>query len=184
MPQLRFRGQPLAEADTAGSCLCRILSDYSIASLSIAVAWARFGGLARLEPFIDGFRGRGGVVTGILGIDEGVASRPGLRKAVEMLDRVFILHDPSGRTFHPKVYLAEGEDKAVLLVGSSNTTAGGLFFNYEASLEAEFRLPDERHEPALTSIQRYFTALFQDTAICLELTAERIAQLLDDPRYP
>lgn len=184
VPELDFHGQPFEEEDAAGAFLRRALADDSIQSLSVAVAWARFGGLARLQAEVEEFRNRGGTVQAIVGIDEGVATRPGLRKALAMFDTVHILHDPSGRTFHPKVYLAEGPAKALLLVGSSNATAGGLFFNYEASVEAEFRLPDEDGEPALAKARAYFQLLREDEEICVELTDELIDELLDDPRYP
>lgn len=184
VPLLDFHGQPFHEEDAAGAFLRRALADDSITSLSIAVAWARFGGVARLAASFEEFRSRNGTVQAILGIDEGVATRPGLRKAIATFDTVLIFHDSTGRTFHPKVYLAEGPSKALLLVGSSNATAGGLFFNYEASVEAEFRLPDEESEPALAKARAYFELLRADEDICVELTSQLIDELLDDPRYP
>jgi HKD family nuclease len=184
VPTMDFHGQPFREEDAAGELLRRALADDSITSLSVAVAWARFGGLARIEDALEQLRRRGGTARAILGIDEGGATRPGLRKAVDIFDEVFVLHDPSGRTFHPKVYLAEGATKALLFVGSSNATAGGLFFNYEASVEGEFRLPEDNAEPALRKARRYFELLQEDSDICVELTDELIEELADDPRYP
>jgi hypothetical protein len=183
-PTLDFHGQPFRAEAAAGELLRTALTDESITSLSVAVAWARFGGLARLADAVEQLRRRGGTARAILGIDEGGATRPGLRKAVDMFDEVFVLHDPSGRTFHPKVYLAEGPTKAFLFVGSSNATAGGFFFNYEASLEAEFRLPEERAQPALQKAREYFGLLRDDADICIELTNQLIEELADDPRYP
>lgn len=184
VPTLDFHGQPFRDEDAAGVFLRRALGDESITSVSVAVAWARFGGLARIEDAVEEFRRRGGTAEAIVGIDEGGATRPGLRKAVAMFSKVLVLHDPSGRTFHPKLYLAEGPTKALLLVGSSNATAGGLFFNYEASVEAEFRLPDEEGDPALRKTRRYFELLREDAEICLEVTEGVINELIDDPRYP
>ena len=183
-PELHFRAQPFAEEDAAGSVLRRVLDDPAISSFLVAVAWARFGGLARMEASIAAFRRRGGSTLAVIGIDEGGASRPGLLKALGLFDQVFVLHDPTGRTFHPKIYLATGPTKGSLLVGSSNATAGGLFFNYEASLEAEFQLPAEDGHQALLAANRYFELLREDTDICVELTEELIADLVEDPRYP
>lgn len=183
-PDLQFSGQPFAESDTAGAFLSRAAEDDSMTRVTIAVAWARFGGLARIEPWVSALRGRGGTAEILVGIDEGVATRPGLRKAISLFDRVSVVFDPVGRTFHPKVYLVEGSASAVLLVGSSNATAGGLFFNFEASLRASFQLPDEDEHPALVKCREYLDALRSDAAICLELTEDRLDQLLADPRYP
>jgi hypothetical protein len=183
-PDLEFRGQPFALEDTAGAFLARTLGDDSMTRLRMAVAWARFGGVARIDPLVSGLRERGGSAEAIVGIDEGVATKPGLRKLVRVFDRVYVVHDPGGRTFHPKLYLVEGLSRAALLVGSSNATAGGLYFNFEASLEATFQLPDESDSRALASTQAYFDQLMADPAVCIELTEEALERLLDDPRYP
>lgn len=69
-------------------------------------------------------------------------------------------------------------------MGSSNATAGGLYFNFEASLEAIFELPEEQDAPSLVSARAYFDQLTGDPAVCIELTEESLGRLLDDPRYP
>jgi hypothetical protein len=138
---LDFRGQPFDEDGTAGAFLRRALGDPELTAVTAAVAWARFRGLGRLTDALEAFRERGGFLRIIVGIDEGGATRPGLMAALTFFDEAYVFHDPSSRTFHPKIYLADGPRKAILLVGSSNATPGGLFANYEASLEATFELP-------------------------------------------
>ncbi len=182
-PNLRFRGQPFDDEDTAGAFLERTLADRAISSLTIVVAWARFGGLRRFGSDFKAFRRRGGTLRVILGIDEGIATVPGLQMAIELADEAFVFHDRGARTFHPKLYLAEGEMRAVLLVGSSNVTAGGLFSNYEASLEAGFALPDDEAEPALRDARAYVATLLEDDELCLPLDATLLRRLLDSPRY-
>src|SRR4051794_33814876 len=108
-PSVDFRGQPFSVAPAAGSLLKAKLGDPDVESLTIVAAWMRFGGLRRLKPDIESFRERGGTLRLILGIDEGVATRPGLLLALRVADEAFVFHDRSGRTFHPKVYLGEGE---------------------------------------------------------------------------
>jgi hypothetical protein len=182
-PSLRFRGQPFRDEDTAGAYLERVCADPGFTSLTIVVAWARFGGLRRFKPDFRAFRRRGGVIRMILGIDEGIATVPGLTLAAELADEVFVFHDRGARTFHPKVYLGEGPAKAVLLVGSSNMTAGGLYSNYEASLEAEFALPEEEAEPALSEAREFVAKLLGDDELCLPLDAVLLQRLIDSPRY-
>jgi hypothetical protein len=146
------------------------------------VAWARFRGLARLRTELAAFRKRGSSRI-IVGIDEGGASRPGLYASLRWFSAAYVFHDRSGGTFHPKIYLAEGESKALLLVGSSNATPGGLFFNHEASLEAEFELAEDADAEALVGVHNYIEWLLEDTDICLRLDEELIERLVADPRY-
>lgn len=183
-PALEFRGQPFLPDDTAGAFIARSLADESMSQFRMAVAWARFGGIARIEPHVAALRQRGGTAGAVVGIDEGVATKPGLRKLLNVFDSVHVVHDPGGRTFHPKLYLVEGAARARLLVGSSNATAGGLYFNFEASLEAIFQLPDEQDAPSLVGARAYFDRLTGDGQVCIELTEESLGRLLDDPRYP
>jgi hypothetical protein len=132
---------------------------------------------------IEAFKARGGTATIILGIDAGGATRPGLLLASMLFNEAFVFHDPPGGTFHPKLYLASGSGKALLVVGSSNATAGGLFDNYEASLEALFDLPSEQDDPALAGAREYVTELLGESKLCLPLDADRIDQLVQDRRY-
>jgi HKD family nuclease len=182
-PSLRFRGQPFHQGDTVGAFLTEALADTGIERLTMVVAWARLGGLGRVKSELDAFRSRGGRVRLILGIDEGVATRPGLLAAIEMTDEPYVLHNRGARTFHPKLYLAEGTEKVVVLAGSSNLTAGGLFSNYEASLEAEFELPAEADSDAIVGAREYIEKLLADEELCLSLDAELLDRLLDDSRY-
>ena len=94
-----------------------------------------------------------------------------------------MFHDPTGRTFHPKTYLAEGATKAVLLVGSSNAPPGGLFSNYEASLEATFELSTDEDAPALGKAKEYLERLLDNDELCRALDEALIENLVQDPRY-
>jgi hypothetical protein len=147
------------------------------------VAWVRYRGLGRLREELGAFSARGGESRIILGIDEGGATRPGLLGALRSFTEAYVFHDRSGGTFHPKIYLAEGDTKAVLRVGSSNLTPGGLFFNDEASLEIEFDLPADANEAALVGVHEYIDHLLGDGEACKPLSEELIEQLVEDPRY-
>ena len=159
------------------------MADWSIDNVNFVVAWARYGGLRRLEADIRSFRNRGGTLRIILGIDEGVATKAGLMMAIELADEAFVFHDPGVRTFHPKVYLGTGADRARLLVGSSNVTAGGLFSNYEASLEASFDLPQEAAADALVDVTTYIDKLLGDGGLCRPLDVVLLNRMISDPRY-
>lgn len=182
VPRIRFRGQPWDADDTAGEFLRQALDDPALDNLTVVVAWARFRGLARLRTELSRFKERGSSRI-IVGIDEGGATGPGLHAALRWFSTAFVFHDRSGGTFHPKIYLAEGASKALLLVGSSNATPGGFFFNHEASLEAEFELPEDAHAEALIGVHDYINRILGDTDVCLQLDEKLIERLVADPRY-
>jgi hypothetical protein len=118
----------------------------------------------------------------IVGIDEGVATRPGLELALSLFDEVVLFHDLRGRTFHPKLYLIEGRSVSRLFVGSSNLTAAGLYLNFEASLQADFSLPGDANNEVLLDARSFLDALRADTA-ALKIDAGLFASVADDPRW-
>ncbi len=79
-----------------------------------------------------------------LGIDLGGTSREVLEELVAWECEVFVYHNPIVRaTFHPKIYLFESRESAVLFIGSNNLTDGGLYTNYEAATRYSFEFPPD-----------------------------------------
>jgi hypothetical protein len=182
-PSVEFHGQPFSEGRSAGVALEEILDEPALDRLTLVVAWVRLRGLLRLKPSINAFRERGGTIRAIVGIDEGGATRPGLLGILRASDEAYVFHDPAGGTFHPKIYLAEGPRKAILIVGSSNLTPGGLFVNVEASMSTSFELPAEERHPALVAAREFVANLIEDRDACIGLTEATVASLYADKRY-
>lgn len=175
-----FHGQP--GGDPFGEVLRGLLVDPDLTNLTIVVAWARYRGLARIEYELCAFRARGHSRI-VLGIDEGGGTHPGLLAALELFSEAFVYHEHGPGTFHPKIYLARGDTKAVLAVGSSNATPGGLFLNHEASLVVAFDLPADADHPALTDATSYVDALLADEGVCLSLTKGIVNELVATAAY-
>jgi hypothetical protein len=109
--------------------------------LDAAVAWVRRPGTRHLLPSLQAFLQRGGAAKFIIGVDIENTSKEGLDDLLS-LDAVgqcstFIHHNESEVTFHPKLYLLAGVERARLIVGSNNLTEAGLFTNTEAGLQIE-----------------------------------------------
>ncbi|UUZ46566.1 phospholipase D family protein [Massilia sp. B-10] len=82
-----------------------------------------------------------------MGIDLQGTSREVFEELLKWPCQVNIFHNNIGRsTFHPKIYLFEGQTSATVFVGSNNFTEGGFYSNYEASVRGDFSLPLERTE--------------------------------------
>jgi hypothetical protein len=141
---VRFLGGPFAASGPAlGSVLQDHLGEPAFTQLDIVVAWAKRSGLRHVRETMRRFRQRGGVIRAIIGIDERGATHQGLAMMRAQADEMWIYRDPSGGTFHPKVYVFRGPDSASAIVGSSNLTRGGLYDNYEASVDITLDLPGD-----------------------------------------
>jgi HKD family nuclease len=157
------------------------LADDRFSSLTVVVAWAKESGLRRIRPLLSAFRARGGTARIILGIDEGGATIEGLRSAIGDFDQATVLHDASG-TFHPKLYIIDGETACVIVVGSGNMTRGGLFANYEAGVCLDLDLTQETDVQVREEIIRYTQRLLED-GTSRPLTEDLVQELWDDTRY-
>lgn len=134
---MRFIGQPVSDGEQIGRTIVDALRAPNAERLWIATAWAKRSGISRIRSAVTEFAARGGRSEVVVGVDEGGATREGLELSLEIFDEVFVYHDPGSRTFHPKMYVVENADRALIIVGSGNLTKGGLFTNYESALVME-----------------------------------------------
>jgi hypothetical protein len=119
-----------------------------------------------------------------VGIDFGGTSREVLEELLRWECETFVCHHPSPRaTFHPKVYLFEGEASATLFVGSNNLTDGGFYSNFEAATRYDFDLPADaaEYERLVGPLAPF---LEPQGAIAQQLDAELIATLVARGELP
>ncbi len=98
------------------------------------VAFASYGGISALTPYILSEKERGVKIRIVLGIDQKGTSREALEEVLSWGVDAKIYHTQSVNIFHPKVYLFENADIFTLIVGSNNLTTMGLVKNVECSL--------------------------------------------------
>lgn len=68
------------------------------------------------------------------------------------------LYHERGRTFHPKLYLFSnvGQESALLMIGSSNWSEGGLINNVEANVSLRFDLREGDHMAQFEQLVSHF----------------------------
>lgn len=103
-------------------------------SFTCLVAFASYGGISALTPYILAEKERGVQVKVILGIDQKGTSKEALEEVLSWDVESKIYHTQSVNIFHPKIYLFENTDIFTLIVGSNNLTTMGLVKNIECSL--------------------------------------------------
>lgn len=103
-------------------------------SFTCLVAFASYGGISALTPYIMKEKERGVKIKVILGIDQKGTSKEALEEVLSWGVDSKIYHTQSVNIFHPKIYLFENTDIFTLIVGSNNLTTMGLVKNIECSL--------------------------------------------------
>lgn len=175
----RFVGQPFEDLPNLHDFLSSVLESTDLDRLTVLTAWGRRSGLGRIASELHDFHVRGGSSRIILGIDEGGATEQGLALAMGLFHTAFVFHDPTSRTFHPKLYLAKGPDRAEVLTGSNNMTAGGVYYNYEAASHLYLDRSDEDDNEYLSEVEAYVDSLLNEDELCHELDADLFDYLLE-----
>lgn len=77
--------------------------------------------------------------------------------------KLYLYHE-AGRTFHPKLYLFSNEEKkeALLILGSSNLSEGGLIDNIEACAIIGFDLSKDDHRASFQELAGYFATYWTE----------------------
>lgn len=138
-----------------------------------AIAFVKRSGTRYIEGGLASFAANHDVEI-IAGIDHRGTSYEGLESllhAVSPIGRVVIFHNPTFRTFHPKIYLFKSSVTADMVLGSGNLTGGGLFANYEAGLRLRLNLANPDEAAILMDVERVlnrWSDLSSDTAHLLD----------------
>ncbi len=127
----------------------------------IMVAYVQESGVARLKQSIEKFKQSGGQVKAVVGISQKNTSAKGLKLLLPLCDEIYVYHNENPmETFHPKVYAFEKEgQKAIVFVGSSNLTGGGLYINYEINSFEEYDLTDRTQLGNFSEFKSMFDSL-------------------------
>ncbi len=180
--RVRAVGQPFREALSLHDFFQEVCGQEDATQLRIAVAWAKRSGLVRVESAVRAFKANGGTVRAVVGISEGGATRQGLELIREFSDEAFIFHDPR-RTFHPKLYVMDGEARAEVFVGSNNLTAGGTYWNYELGVWLSLSLESQEDRALYEEIDTWFESLVADKDACALLDEQLLSAILLSEAY-
>lgn len=151
---MRIIAQPFSD-ETLGDLLqaCLKGDKGNFHTFQGAIAFAKRSGAQHIVEELKVFAERGRFVRMAIGIDQQGTSIEGLADLMEAVGpngEIWINHDESSFvTFHPKMYLFEGDDHAIFIVGSGNLTQGGLYSNDEGMGIFELDLENEEDRAAL-----------------------------------
>ena len=166
---------------SAGDELLAALGDEKWTRFDGAVAFAKRSGVAQISEALQKFADRTGAIRLTVGIDARGTTREGLETLLEALGgRARVFHNAATNphpSFHPKVFLFSSDTSALLIVGSSNLTFGGLFSNHEASMVIELNLKRDEDAMAFKQVIDMLSMWYDDAALTRELSNELILEL-------
>ena len=168
-----------------GEKLQEILLSGNFDTFYIIVAYVKESGVIRLKPFVEKFKSVGGIVKAVVGIDQKLTSIQGLALLMPLCDEIYVYHSENPmQTFHPKAYafLKEGK-KAIVLIGSNNLTAGGLYTNYEFGSCHEYNLKDKSQMQHFSEFKKAFEFYSTPSKCSKNLSPELFKRMIETGHY-
>lgn len=163
-----------------GDVIKERLEDERYSRFYFAVAFLRKSGFNYIGESLTEFLDRGGEVYGVAGVDNKVTTREALEQLSEIGTQSTIFNTSSDFIFHPKFYMLEGEDEAVLVIGSGNLTRDGLFRNVEFGTIIELDLSIEDEAEKFAEYKSFLEILLEDTHPNVQSITEDLLDLLEE----
>jgi HKD family nuclease len=179
---VQFIGQGIHENEdeTCGNYICSSIKDDSFTDITIFVAFLRFPGLNELKPFIEKAIEESREITIFVGIDERITSKEALELLLKLGVSTYV-YNSEKFIYHPKIYLFESKTRNRIIVGSSNLTKAGLFYNVESSILLDFMSQDKSGLKILNQLKDYYSSFLDYTDPNIEtLSQDYIDQLLSE----
>lgn len=156
-----------------GDFLIDCLKDYDFDELNIIVAFAKNSGVLRLKPALEEFRARGSKINVFAGIDLDGTSYEALASLSQLVDKLYVVHTESGQTFHSKIYNFTKNDSSIVVVGSNNLTAGGLWTNFESFSITRLSLSEESDRLVQNQIDCYMEDLVGIQNLSMKINSQK-----------
>lgn len=179
--EVKFIGQGfnLEENSSVAQELITALNNKSYNTFKCLVAFATRAGVDRLTAHVLNSKKHIKDYRIVVGIDGGVTTKEALEALLEWEVEVYIYNfKPDRVIFHPKIYLFEGEDIGITIVGSNNLTFTGLVSNVESSILLEYNPKEEKGINFLADINDYFQPILNGNHPNLKLLTQDLIDKL------
>lgn len=177
-----FLGQGLNPEvnNQTGQEIKRALLSGQYFDLKIFVAFISRSGLNSISNELNTFISAGNSVKIYAGVDLHGTSKEALEMLIQRNIETYIVYSPNSLIYHPKIYLFEGRDNSMVILGSSNLTTTGLFQNVEASICIKIIADDIAGKTFLDELLQHYNGIINAThQSCKQLTID-ILKLLED----
>lgn len=176
MPNTTVINQPLN--GNLGDYLISCLEDADFDIANIIVAFAKNSGVLRLKPALEQFKARGSEINIFVGIDLDGTSYEALISLSKLADNLYVVHTESDQTFHSKVYNFKKIDRSIVVVGSNNLTAGGLWTNLESCSIEQLDLSEQSDRSVQCQIDSYISNIVEMQGLSMEIKSQEDVEAL------
>lgn len=147
------------------------------------VAFASIAGVRMLVPYIKKAEKKIKPIRFFIGVDNRGTSKEALELLLKENIETYIYYDKKDYiTYHPKLFIFEGDKHSRVIIGSSNLTSQGIKNNIEASIQLDIQSKnDKQGQKLISEIKDYFSNLINLSSKHLKLlTQELLEQLIND----
>ncbi|MGM5471311.1 phospholipase D-like domain-containing protein [Flavobacteriaceae bacterium LMO-SS05] len=145
------------------------------------VAFASISGVNMLKGYVNEAKNRYDQLRFFIGVDNRGTSKEALEVLIQQNIETYIYHDRRNLvTYHPKLFIFEGDVYTRVIIGSSNLTSSGLKMNLEASVQIDFRTKtDKQGQNFLRNLKEYYFDILNLKTDCLKpLTKDYLKELI------
>jgi HKD family nuclease len=154
--------EPLSKK-AVGNVLMDYFSNNDFHSFTAISAFATLSGVKGVSKFISEATHLNNNLI-VVGVNEKVTSKEALEEIVKIENvKSYVFYANNNSIFHPKIYLFEGNQTSVLIIGSSNLTGRGLFTNVETSIQVQIDNAIEKDKKIIVQLKEYFKGIFDQT---------------------
>lgn len=140
MAQVRAIFQPLLGGQRHANHLTALVAEPWLQRLTISSAFSNSAGVAAVAAALGPVAGS---CRAFIGVRNGTTTAQSIAALLKLGVETYAVDTATrSRIFHPKLYLAMGQDHARAIIGSANLTHAGLFNNIEAGSDIALDLAD------------------------------------------
>lgn len=159
--------------------LINAFHDKRYTSFKCLVAFASYGGVTAFTPHVQQNKDRFIDCKFIVGIDQQGTSKEALEEILSWDVSSYVYHSKSPNIFHPKIYIFEGDEDFLVIVGSNNFTEFGLVKNIECSVLITHHKSNSDDRGILDEIEGHFGDLFSSRDENLKLISNDLITILE-----
>lgn len=156
------QGYSLENHSSVAEVLINSFRDPRYTSFKCLVAFASYGGVTAFTRHILDNKHRIRDIKFIVGIDQQGTSKEALEEILTWEVDSYVYHSRSSNIFHPKIYMFEGQEDYLIIIGSNNFTESGLVKNIECSVIITHHKSNPEDRRILEEIDHHFGNLFLD----------------------
>lgn len=169
------QGYNLEQDTSVAEELMQGLNNKQFNCFKCLVAFASPSGVSGLTPHILKSKKHIDTHQVIVGLDNFGTSKEALEELLLWGVNSYVYHSRSHNIFHPKIYLFEGKEDSMVIIGSNNLTEFGLVKNIEGAIMINYTQNEENK--VIKDIKNYFENLLDSTDVNLKIITQ---ELIDD----